>query len=128
MTRARGSISQRHVAGLLRGLKGYSYGTIQRIEALDAVPDDEVTRGRAWVLVTLYGFDPVDFDLTDDDKPPFVDPSALHDAAVNLRREQDYSQSRCSVRGGRRSARSWVDELATVVPFRWSQPTLADAA
>jgi hypothetical protein len=31
------------------------------------------------------------------------------------------AESRCT-------ARSWVEELATVVPFRWSQPTLADAA
>lgn len=63
----------------LRGLPGYSYGTIERLELLPDEPEssDATNRGRAFVLLTIYGYAPEQFGITDDDCPPFIDPNAL---------------------------------------------------
>lgn len=94
LARARESSTgtQRQTAQLLRGLRGYSYGTIQRLEKLTEPPTDETQRGRAMVLCLIYGYDPAEFGLRDDDFPPFIDPAAV----MALTPDQGIASSRCS--------------------------------
>jgi len=54
-----------------------SRATLNRLEALDTVPQRAQDRGRAFLVVILYGYDPAEFGLTPDDRPPATDLRAL---------------------------------------------------
>lgn len=50
-----------------------SRATVGRLEKLDAEPTDKRRRRQAVTLLVLYGFDPADFGLNDDDAPSIID-------------------------------------------------------
>jgi hypothetical protein len=54
-----------------------SRATLNRLEALDIVPARRQDRGRAFLVLILYGYDPADFGLGPDDRPPATDLRAL---------------------------------------------------
>jgi hypothetical protein len=75
--RARGSATIRVVEDVLDS--EFSRATITRLESLTEAPTKQRDRRRAYMLVVLYGYDPADFGLTDDDRPPVVNLRALRD-------------------------------------------------
>jgi hypothetical protein len=54
-----------------------SRSALTRLEGLSEVPADRKNRGRAALLLLLYGFELEDFDLGDTDLPPVIDLKAL---------------------------------------------------
>jgi hypothetical protein len=56
-----------------------SRATLNRLEARSTAPIRRQDRGRALLVLILYGVDPADFGLEPDDLPPATDLRALRD-------------------------------------------------
>lgn len=62
---------------------GFGRGPIHTLESMEEVPTEQEWRTRAYLLVTLMGYDPADFELGDDDAPTVIDLRTLSDLGVS---------------------------------------------
>lgn len=58
---------------------GFGRGPVNVLEQHDQTPTEPALRRRAYMLLSFYDFDPADFGLGDDDRPPAIDLDALSD-------------------------------------------------
>lgn len=61
----------------------FGRGPIHAMEQMTTVPAKPMWRRRAFTYLTFLGFDPADFDLTDDDAPRVIDLRALRDLGTS---------------------------------------------
>lgn len=63
----------------------FGRGVAHKLEQLASAPTNPRDRRRALTLLVVYGIDPADFDLNDEDVPPVLDLHALRDLGIRQR-------------------------------------------
>jgi transcriptional regulator with XRE-family HTH domain len=67
--RSRSRLSLKEAATRVSTLIPASYSTLMRLEAFDGPPTDMKKRAVAYLALIVYGYDPSDFGLSEDDLP-----------------------------------------------------------